>query len=46
MATTMEAAMYIMFNMHVCVCTHACTCMHLDACVHIHGGTPPIPTPS
>ena len=24
MATTMEEAMFIMFNMHACACTHAC----------------------
>ena len=44
MAATMEAAIFIMFNMHACVCAHACTCM----CAHVHGRcphpTPPPPT--
>ena len=42
MAATMEAAMFIMFNMHACVCAHAC--MHVHTCV---GGCPhPTPTPT
>ena len=30
MATLMEASMFIMFNMHACVCKfmHACACLH------------------
>ena len=48
MVATMEAAMFIMFNMHACVCTHACACVHVHACAHVHGGcprpNPPIPT--
>ena len=44
MAATMEAAMFIMFNMHACVCARACACMH----AHVRGGcphpTPPPPT--
>ena len=42
MAATMEAAMFIMFNMHACVCTCACTCMHMH--VHAQGVPPPNPT--
>ena len=40
MAVNIEASMFIMFNMHVCVCMH----VYVHACVH---GTPqtPIPTP-
>ena len=34
MAATMEAAMFIMFNMHACVCM----CVHVRACVHMRGG--------
>ena len=37
MAATMEAAMFIMFNMHACVCT----CAHAWGCPH---PTPPPPT--
>ena len=33
MAATMEAAMFIMFNMHACVCAHARVCMHVRTCV-------------
>ena len=41
MATTMEAAMFIMFNMHACVC------VHLRTCAHMHGGCPhPTPPPT
>ena len=39
MAATMEAAMFIMFNMHACVCAHACACMNV--CAHVHGGGAP-----
>ena len=49
MAATMEAAMFIMFNMHACVCARACTCVRARACPHVRGGcphpTPPLPTP-
>ena len=38
MAATMEAAMFIMFNMHACVCARACVCVR--TCV---GGTPTQP---
>ena len=37
MATTMEAAMFIMFNIHACVCA----CMHVRTCM---GVPPPNPT--
>ena len=40
MAATMEAAMFIMFNMHACVCACACTC----ACACWM--PPPNPTPT
>ena len=43
MTATMEAAMFIMFNMHACVCTCACMC----ACARVCGGgapTQPHPT--
>ena len=32
MATSMEASMFIMFNMHVHMCMHAC--MHAHVCLH------------
>ena len=32
MAATMEAAMFIMFNMHACVCAHACVHVHACTC--------------
>ena len=35
MAATMEAAIFIMFNMHACVCAHVCMYMHE------HAPTPP-----
>ena len=45
MAATMEAAMFIMFNMHACVCACACACMHAHVHAHMCGGclhpTPP-----
>ena len=48
MATTMEAAMFIMFNMHACVCARAYACVRARARAHVHGGcphpTPPPPT--
>ena len=34
MAATMEAAMFIMFNMHACVC------MHVRMCVGVHSPNP------
>ena len=40
MAATMEAAMFIMFNMHACVCAHV-----FHARAHMHGGCPHPPTP-
>ena len=44
MAATMEAAMFIMFNMHACVCARACACVHARA--HVRGGCPhPTPLP-
>ena len=45
MAATMEAAMFIMFNMHACVCAIACACMHVCAHAHVRGGTPTQPHP-
>ena len=46
MAATMEAAMFIMFNMHACVCARVCTCICVHA--HMYGGCPhpmpPLPT--
>ena len=46
MAATMEAAMFIMFNMHACVCARAYACVRARA--HVRGGcphpTPPPPT--
>ena len=46
MAATMEAAMFIMFNMHACVCARAAVCVRVRA--HVRGGrphpTPPAPT--
>ena len=40
MAATMEAAMFIMFNMHACVCTRVYACMHVRARAHMRGGCP------
>ena len=37
MAANMEASMFSMFNMHVCVCMHACECMCVCTCI----GHPP-----
>ena len=46
MAATMEAAMFIMFNMHACVCAHACTCVCVHARAHVRGGClHPTPSP-
>ena len=49
MAATMEAAMFIMFNMHACVWARACMCVHVCTHAHMHGGcphpTPPPPPP-
>ena len=42
MAATMEAAIFIMFNMHACMCAHACMCMCMCAYV---GGAPTQPHP-
>ena len=47
MAANMEAAMFIMFNMHACMCARACMCMRACARVHMNGGVPPPnPTPT
>ena len=44
MAATMEAAMFIMFNMHACMRARACVCVRARA--HMRGGCPhPIPPP-
>ena len=43
MAATMEAAMFIMFNVHACVCAHACMRVHMCTCV---GVSPSNPTPN
>ena len=45
MAAIMEAAIFIMFNMHAYVCACACTCMHAHVHVCMHGGCPTQPTP-
>ena len=45
MAATMEAAMFIMFNMHACVCTRACACVRVRVHVHMRGGCPHPPPP-
>ena len=39
MAATMEAAMFIMFNMHACVCMY----VHARVCTHVCGGCPTQP---
>ena len=44
MAATMEAAMFIMFNMHACVYARACACA--CACARAWGMPPPNPTPT
>ena len=48
MAASMEASMFIMFNMHVHACVYLC--MHAHVCLHgaptpttNHPSTPPIP---
>ena len=41
MATTMEAAMFIMFNTCMCVCAHICSHACMCMCVHMSGGLPP-----
>ena len=42
MATTMEAAMFIMFNMHACVCACMRTCVgDTPTQLHTHPPTPP-----
>ena len=50
MAATMEAAMFIMFNMHACVRARVCACVRMRARVHVRGGcphpTPPPPPPT
>ena len=46
MAATMEAAMFIMFNMHACVHTRACACVHVRAPAHVCGGHPHPTSPS
>ena len=47
MAATMEAAMFIMFSMHACVCARVCTWVCACACVHMLRGalTQPHPHP-
>ena len=40
MAATMEAAMFIMFNMHACVCARACMCVCMCAHVYVREGCP------
>ena len=44
MAASMEASMFSMFNMHVCVCVRACTCVCMCTCMG-HPPHTPIPTP-
>ena len=44
MAATMEAAMFIMFNMHACV--YACVCGHACMCACVWGVPPPNPNPT
>ena len=46
MAATMEAAMFIMFNMHACVCARACVRACACACARAWGVPPPNPTPT
>ena len=46
MATTMEAAMFIMFNMHACVCAHACMHVHMRTYVRGAPTQPPGGVPS
>ena len=50
MAATMEAAMFIMFNMHACVCARACVCVCVRVCMctcaRAWGVPPPNPTPT
>ena len=44
MATSMEASMFSMFNMHVRACVHACVCMCVGTCMehpHTHPYLPP-----
>ena len=44
MAATMEAAMFIMFNMHACVCARVCACVSVHVCGGYPHPTPPPPT--
>ena len=47
MAATMEAAMFIMFNMHACVCACVRACMQVCMCTCVGGAhTQPHPHPS
>ena len=45
MATSMEASMFSMFNMHVCACVCACTCMCMHACMGHPPTHPYLPPP-
>ena len=46
MAATMEAAIFIMFNKHACVCACACACVHARVHAHMCGRCPhPTPLP-
>ena len=45
MAADMEASMFSMFNMHVCVCVHAYMCMHAYMGYPPHTHTQPHPHP-
>ena len=45
MAATMEAAMFIMFNMHACVCARVCVCVRARARADVRGGAPTQPHP-
>ena len=40
MATTMEASMFIMFNMFVCMCVYVSACMYMCAWGLPHTSTP------
>ena len=47
MATSMEASMFSMFNMHVCACMHVCMCVCVRMCMGhpLHTHTYPHPHP-
>ena len=36
MAATMEAIMFIMFNMHACVCMYVCVSMCMEVPTQLH----------